>query len=153
MRRELATQRKEPDLVLCDGPGDPEADPARIHQLRSLLGRLPIMGLGLGHLLLAVSAGGRTGRMKHGHRGGNQPVKDVQGTRTYITGQNHGHSVLAESVPGAVLRYVNLNDSSCEGLDYPALDAFSVQFMPEKGSVPQDTTFLYDRFISMMGGE
>ena len=80
-------------------------------------------------------------------------MKDVKGSRTYITGQNHSYVVLADTVPCGELIYVNANDGSCEGMDYPDMRAFSVQFTPEAGCIPQDTSFLYDRFISMMGGE
>lgn len=140
-------------LMLSGGPGDPNENSFYTEQLADLLGRLPIFGVGLGHQLLALAAGGKVQKMNHGHRGGNQPVKDVKGTRTYITSQNHGYVVLADTVPGGEMIYVNANDGSCEGMNYPGKQAFSVQFTPEKGSIPQDTTFLYDRFISMMGGE
>ena len=139
-------------VMLSGGPGDPGENPACIEQIARLLGKLPIFGVGLGHQLLALAAGGKVQKMNHGHRGGNQPVKDLKGSRTFITSQNHSYVVLADSVPGGVMTYMNANDSSCEGLAYPGKQAFSVQFMPEAGSVPQDTTFLYDRFISMMGG-
>lgn len=140
-------------LMLSGGPGDPNENPFYIEQIKNLLGRLPIFGVGLGHQILALAAGGRVQKMNHGHRGGNQPVKDLRGTRTFITNQNHSYVVLADSVPGGEMIYINANDSSCEGMDYPGRNAFSVQFTPEAGSVPQDTSFLYDRFISMMGGE
>ena len=140
-------------LMLSDGPGDPGENPFCIEQIRKLLGRLPIFGVGLGHQLLALAAGGKVQKMNHGHRGGNQPVKDLKGTRTFITSQNHGFVVLPDSVPDGEMIYMNANDSSCEGMEYPEMNAISVQFTPEKGSLPQDTTFLYDRFISMMGGK
>lgn len=139
--------------MLSGGPGDPHENPFYAEQIAKLLGRLPVFGVGLGHQLLALAAGGKVQKMSHGHRGGNQPVKDMKGTRTFITSQNHSYVVLADTVPGGEMIYMNANDSTCEGMDYPAKQAFSVQFTPEEGSVPQDTTFLYDRFISMMGGE
>lgn len=140
-------------VVLSAGPGDPNEASAYVEQVAVLLGKLPIFGVGLGHQLLALAAGGKVQKMNHGHRGGNQPVKDLKGKRTYITSQNHSYVVLEGTVPGGEMTYINANDSTCEGLDYPGMKAFSVQFMPEKGSIPQDTSFLYDRFISMMGGE
>ena len=140
-------------LLLSGGPGNPAGNPFYIEQIEKLLGVLPVFGIGFGHQLLALAAGGRVQKMNHGHRGGNQPVKDMKGSRTFITSQNHGYAVLADTVPGGETTYANANDGSCEGMDYPGKQAFSVQFTPEKGSVPQDTTFLYDRFISMMGGE
>ena len=91
--------------------------------------------------------------MKYGHRGANQPVKELGGTRTYITSQNHGYAVVSDSIQKGVLRFVKANDMSCEGIDYPDLNAFTVQFHPEACSGPRDTSFLFDRFISMMGGE
>lgn len=140
-------------LLLSAGPGDPGENSAFIEQIQKLLGRLPVFGIGLGHQILALAAGGKVQKMNHGHRGGNQPVKDLKGTRTYITSQNHSYVVLADTVPGGEMIYANANDGSCEGMDYPGKQAFSVQFIPEAGSHPQDTTHLYDRFISMMGGE
>ena len=140
-------------LMLSAGPGDPNENAACIEQVAELLGKLPIFGVGLGHQILALAAGGKVQKMNHGHRGGNQPVKDVKGSRTYITSQNHSYVVLEDTVPGGEMIYMNANDGSCEGMDYPGKQAFSVQFMPEAVCIPQDTSFLYDRFISMMGGE
>ena len=104
------------------------------------------------YLLLALAAGGRTVKLKYGHRGANQPARDLAGGRTYITSQNHGYAVVADSVPGARLRFVNANDGTCEGLDYPQLRAFTVQFHPEACAGPRDTGFLFDRFIQLMEG-
>lgn len=140
-------------VLLSDGPGDPAENSACIAQISKLLGKLPVMGISLGHQLLALAAGGRTEKMKYGNRGSNQPVKDLNGSRTYITAQNHGYAVVADSVRSGEQSFVNANDDSCEGMDYPALKAFGVQFHPECSGGPQDTSFLYDRFISMMGGE
>ncbi|MEG1316052.1 MAG: gamma-glutamyl-gamma-aminobutyrate hydrolase family protein, partial [Oscillospiraceae bacterium] len=91
------------------------------------LGRLPIFGICLGHQLLALAAGGKTEKLRYGHRGGNQPVRELESGRVYITSQNHGYAVIAESLDDsiAVQSYVNLNDNTCEGLDYPSLRAFS----------------------------
>ena len=94
-----------------------------------------------------------TFKLKYGHRGVNQPVRDVKGTRTYITSQNHGYAVAAGSVHNGEVSFENANDGTCEGIDYPRLKAFSVQFHPEACSGPKDTSFLFDRFISMMGGD
>ncbi len=100
---------------------------------------------------MALAQGGTTVKLKYGHRGANQPVRDLLGERTLITSQNHGYAVETDGVPG-ILRFVNANDGTCEGVDYPALNAFSVQFHPEACAGPQDTETLFDRFISMMGG-
>ncbi len=138
-------------LMLSNGPGDPAENSYQIAQLQALLGQLPLFGICLGHQLTALAAGGSTYKLKFGHRGVNQPVR-VPGThRTYITSQNHGYAV-AEGVPGGEVSFVNANDFSCEGVDYPALRAFTVQFHPEACAGPKDTSFLFDRFISLMEG-
>ena len=138
-------------VMLSNGPGDPADNPFEIEQIRALMGKLPVFGICLGHQMMALSQGGETIKLKYGHRGGNQPVRDLQGTRTYITSQNHGYAVKSAGEKG-ILRYENANDHTCEGVDYPDLNAFSVQFHPEACSGPHDTSFLFDRFVSMMGG-
>lgn len=145
----------KPDgLMLSNGPGDPAENTDCIRQLEKLLGRLPIFGICLGHQLAALAAGGRTVKLKYGHRGANQPVRCLDNGRCYITSQNHGYAVLAESMTGrARLSWVNANDGSCEGLDYPDLQCFTVQFHPEASGGPHDTEFLFDRFLTMMGGD
>ena len=140
-------------LMLSNGPGDPEENTYCIAQIAALLGKLPIFGICLGHQMTALATGGRTEKMKYGHRGANQPVKDAEGVRCYITSQNHGYAVVSDSVRAGKIRYINANDGSCEGIDYPELNAFTVQFHPEASAGPHDTAFLFDRFISMMGGE
>lgn len=143
----------EPDgVLLSNGPGDPADNPLCISVVRELVGKKPLMGVCLGHQLLALAGGGATVKLKYGHRGANQPVRDLQGGRTYITSQNHGYAVDGEHLPPAArLSFVNQNDHSCEGLDYPGLRAFSVQFHPEACAGPHDTGFLFDRFLAMMG--
>ena len=140
-------------LMLSNGPGDPKENGFCIAQIEKLLGKLPLFGICLGHQLTALAAGGRTEKMKYGHRGANQPVRDVSAHRCYITSQNHGYAVVCDSIRQGRLRYVNANDGSCEGIDYPDLSAFTVQFHPEACAGPRDTSFLFDRFISMMGGD
>ncbi len=140
-------------MMLSNGPGDPKENTACISELKKALGKLPIFGICLGHQLLALACGGDTAKLKYGHRGVNQPVRDLQGTRTYITSQNHGYAVLAETLSNiAVESFSNANDNTCEGVSYPELKSFSVQFHPEACSGPKDTAFLFDRFISNMGG-
>lgn len=144
----------KPDgLVLSGGPGDPSDNLMAVYQLSQLLGKLPIFGVGLGHQLLALADGAETTKLKYGHRGGNQPVKEVDGKRTYITSQAHGYAVVSESLKSGREFLVNANDKSCEGILYEAKNALSVQFCPDTSSGPNDTSFLYDRFISMMGGK
>ena len=137
--------------MLSNGPGDPADNKECIEEIRKLLGKAPLFGICLGHQLTALANGGKTVKLKYGHRGCNQPVKDVKGTRTFITSQNHGYAVVSESLEGkGEIRYINANDGTCEGIDYPALNAFTVQFHPEACSGPLDTEFLFDRFIDMM---
>ena len=137
-------------VMLSNGPGDPAENVGIIAEIGQLLGRVPVFGICLGHQLMALASGGSTFKLRYGHRGVNQPVRDVLGTRTFITSQNHGYAVDASSVTGGVVRYVNANDGTCEGMDYPDLKAFSVQFHPEACSGPKDTQFLFDRFCDMM---
>ncbi len=141
-------------LMLSNGPGDPKENVFEIEQLKKLMGRLPVFGICLGHQLAALALGGETVKLKYGHRGANQPVKDLKTGRCFITSQNHGYAVLADSVSDiAELRYINANDGSCEGLDYPGKRCFTVQFHPEASAGPHDTGFLFDRFVAVMGGE
>ena len=139
-------------LMLSNGPGDPAENTEQIAQLAMLAGRLPVFGICLGHQLFALANGATTCKLKYGHRGANQPVRDLTGPRTYITSQNHGYAVVPDTLQNGSVRFVNANDGTCEGIDYPSLNAFTVQFHPEACSGPQDTEFLFDRFISMMGG-
>ena len=142
-----------PDGVfLSNGPGDPAENAYQIEQIRKLLGKVPMFGICLGHQLTALAAGGSTYKLKYGHRGVNQPVRDVEGVRTYITSQNHGYAVDSDTVKLGKVRFANANDGTCEGIDYPELKAFTVQFHPEACTGPKDTTFLFDRFVELMKG-
>lgn len=141
-------------VMLSNGPGDPAENTFEIGEIAKIVGVLPVFGICLGHQLTALAMGGRTEKLKYGHRGANQPVRDKKGTRTFITSQNHGYAVVASTLKNtAVESFVNANDGSCEGLDYPGKRCFTVQFHPEARSGPHDTAFLFDRFIAMMGGE
>ncbi len=140
-------------VMLSNGPGDPTENTGVIEQLRLLCASgLPIFGICLGHQLLALSQGASTRKMKYGHRGSNQPVRDLASNRVYITSQNHGYAVEGDSLPeGARVSFVNGNEpASCEGVDYDYMPAFTVQFHPEACAGPQDTAFLFDRFMGMM---
>lgn len=139
-------------VMLSNGPGDPADDKFQIEQIAKLFGKLPLFGICLGHQLTALSQGGKTVKLKYGHRGANQPAKDLKSGRLYITSQNHGYAVVSGSVPNGEERYINANDSTVEGIDYPGANAFTVQFHPEACSGPRDTEFLFDRFCDMMGG-
>ena len=138
-------------VMLSNGPGDPADCAFQIAQIQKLLGKVPLFGICLGHQLTALASGGSTYKLKFGHRGVNQPVKEMMGQRTYITSQNHGYAV-SEGVPGGRVSFVNANDGTCEGIDYPEKRAFTVQFHPEACAGPQDTSFLFDRFLALMEG-
>ena len=145
----------KPDgIMLSNGPGDPADNVGIIEQLRELCThRIPTFGICLGHQLLALSQGATTSKLKYGHRGANQPAKDVKTGLSYMTSQNHGYAVDSATLPAnASLRFVNGNDGTCEGVDYTDMPAFSVQFHPEAAGGPLDTRFLFDRFIALMGG-
>lgn len=139
-------------VMLSNGPGDPAENVYQIEQIRKLLGKVPMFGICLGHQLTALAAGGSTYKLKYGHRGVNQPVRDVEGVRTYITSQNHGYAVDSDTVKLGKVRFANANDGTCEGIDYPELKAFTVQFHPEACTGPKDTSFLFDRFVDLMKG-
>lgn len=139
-------------VMLSNGPGDPAENTAIIAEIGKLLGRVPVFGICLGHQLMALAVGGSTVKLKYGHRGVNQPARDLVGGRTYITSQNHGYAVVGDSLPCGEVRFVNANDGTCEGIDYPELKAFTVQFHPEACTGPKDTSFLFDRFVDLMKG-
>jgi len=137
----------KPDgVVLSNGPGNPaeKANNGIIETIRVLLqNNVPIFGICLGHQLLALAKGYQTKKLKFGHRGANQPVKETTTGRVYITSQNHGYAVLADNG-----LFINVNDGTCEGMDYG--DSFSVQFHPEACGGPLDTSFLFDRFLERL---
>lgn len=139
-------------VMLSNGPGDPAENEEIIRQLALLCTRhIPIFGICLGHQLLALSQGGKTHKLKYGHRGANQPVRDLDSGRVYITSQNHGYAVQGDCLPeNARVRMVNANDGTCEGIEYTDLPAFSVQFHPEACGGPLDTAFLFDQFMERM---
>lgn len=151
---ELILASKPDGVMLSNGAGNPEENTFCIEQIKKLLGRLPIFGICLGHQLLALAAGGKTEKLKYGHRGGNHPVRELESGRVYITSQNHGYAVVSESIGSAVgkVSYVNLNDGTCEGLVYPSLDAFSLQFHPEAHAGPRDMEFAFGKFLALMEG-
>lgn len=138
-------------VMLSDGPGDPAEFAAGIGCAKALLGKVPMLGVGLGHQLIALASGAKTVKMPFGHRGSNQPVRDLITGRTYITTQNHGYAVLPDGMGnGARVRYCNANDNTCEGIDYPGHACFTVQFHPALGTGTAEAGSLFERFISMM---
>ena len=145
----------DPDgIMLSNGPGDPVENVGVIEELKKLChSGKPIFGICLGHQLTALAQGAKTEKLKYGHRGANQPVEDTVTGRVYITSQNHGYAVVADSLPeNAKMRFVNANDGTCEGVDYLDAPIFTVQFHPEACAGPQDTAFLFDRFLDCIEG-
>ena len=139
-------------IMLSNGPGDPEANVGVIEEMKKVAeAKLPTFGICLGHQLFALANGAKTGKMKYGHRGANQPVKDLTTGRVYISSQNHGYEVLKDTLPeGAKETFVNVNDGTCEGITYYDRPAFTVQFHPEACAGPKDTEELFGRFLTMM---
>lgn len=142
----------KPDGVfLSNGPGDPEPIAYAQDNIRQLLGKTPIFGICLGHQLLALALGGKTFKLKFGHRGGNQPVMRQESGQVEITSQNHGFAVEVGSIDNdAVQTHVNLNDNTIEGLEHKRLPAFSVQYHPEASPGPHDARYLFERFTALM---
>ena len=143
-------------VMLSNGPGDPAENVAIIAELKKLYeSNIPMFGVCLGHQLLALATGAKTGRLAYGHRGGNHPVRDIAEGRVFITSQNHGYMVLSDSVDPSVaeVSHVNVNDGTCEGLRYKRPNCFTTQFHPEANAGPRDTEYLFDRFVASMGGD
>ncbi len=144
----------KPDGVfLSNGPGDPAAVTYAIDNIKQLLGRVPLFGICLGHQLLGLALGGRTYKLKFGHRGGNQPVKNLDTQHVEISSHNHGFAVDADSLPqGVEVTHINLNDQCVEGLRAASLRAFSVQYHPEAAPGPHDARYLFRNFVDLMKG-
>lgn len=143
----------EPDgLFLSNGPGDPEELEVVISELEKVLGKIPIFGICLGHQLLTLAMGGRTEKLKYGHRGGNHPVKDILKDRVYITAQNHGYVVVEDSLDKEQIEvtHYNVNDLSIEGIRHKSLPIISVQYHPEASPGPLESDYIFDEFVDMM---
>ena len=140
-------------IMLSNGPGDPKACAQVIKEIRKLYETdIPIFAICLGHQLMALATGADTFKLKYGHRGGNHPVKDMETGRVYISSQNHGYAVNPESLDPkvAVPAFTNVNDGTNEGLKYVGKNIFTVQYHPEACPGPQDSSYLFDRFLKMM---
>jgi carbamoyl-phosphate synthase small subunit len=139
-------------MLLSNGPGDPAAVTYVITTVRQLLGRFPMFGICLGQQMLGLALGGRTFKLKFGHHGGNQPVKDLKSGKVSISVQNHGFCVDIDSLSRkeVEITHINLNDKTLEGIRHRKLPVFSVQFHPEAGPGPHDCTYMFDEFVAMM---
>jgi len=140
-------------IFLSNGPGDPEGVGYAIENVKELLGKKPIFGICLGHQIISIALGGSTYKLKFGHRGGNQPVKNVQTGKVEITSQNHSFAVDPDSLDENVeITHVNLNDQTVEGLRHRKHPIFSVQYHPESSPGPHDSSYLFNNFIELMEG-
>jgi len=141
-------------IFLSNGPGDPTDVPETIDLVRKLHGRYPIFGICLGHQILALSYGARTYKLKFGHRGGNHPVKDLKSGRVDITSQNHSYAVDDKSMEGTglIATHLNLLDNTIEGIEHESDPSFGIQYHPESAPGPEDSIYLFERFIGLMSG-
>jgi carbamoyl-phosphate synthase small subunit len=142
----------KPDGVfLSNGPGDPAALTYVHENIRKIVGKLPVFGICLGHQMLGYAFGGRTFKLKFGHRGGNQPVKDLRSGKVSITSQNHGFAVDPDTLPSEVeVTHVNLNDHTVEGMRHKSLPVFSVQYHPEAAPGPNDASYFFEQFSELI---
>jgi carbamoyl-phosphate synthase small subunit len=149
---EQVLEEKPDGVLLSPGPGDPVRLTAEVETVRGLVGRVPVFGVCLGNQMLATALGGKTFKLKFGHRGGNHPVKDLLTDRVKITSQNHGYAVDPESIEGrgARVSQLNLNDQTVEGLECEKLHAFSIQYHAEASPGPQDSRGLFKQFVQRM---
>ncbi|MBE5744631.1 MAG: carbamoyl phosphate synthase small subunit [Clostridiales bacterium] len=140
-------------VILSDGPGNPNENTAVIEEIKKIIGKVPVLGLGLGHQLFALAMGASVKKQKYGHRGGNQPVKCTKCGKVYISTQNHGYEVVKDTIKEGFVKFVNVNDGSCEGIDYDEYNAFTVQFAPEACSIGNPENPLYKKFFALMKKE
>ncbi len=146
----------EPDgILLSNGPGDPKEATIGIKTVKALINKVPILGICLGHQILALAVGCDTYKMKYGHRGGNHGIYDIERDKSYITSQNHGYAVDKESIneKDMIVTHINLNDNTVEGMRHKYLPVSSVQFHPEGAPGPTDTEYLFNEFVKQIKGE
>ena len=139
-------------IFISNGPGDPTDVPETVETIKSLIGKRPMFGICLGHQIISLAKGAKTYKMKFGHRGGNHPVRNLETNKIEITSQNHSYAVDMESIKGTDLTvtHINLLDNTVEGVKCDKDKVFSVQYHPESAPGPQDSAYLFDRFISIM---
>ena len=138
-------------ILFSPGPGDPRHLDYIVENVKKVLGKVPVMGICLGHQLIARALGANTYKLKFGHRGGNHPVKDMETGRIYITAQNHGYAVDGDSLPpGLDVSHVNLNDGTVEGLIHREIPLFTIQYHSEAAPGPKDNEYLFDKFIDLI---
>jgi carbamoyl-phosphate synthase small subunit len=139
-------------VLLSNGPGDPEGVPYAIEEIKKLIGKIPVFGICLGQQLLGLAYGGSTYKLKFGHRGANQPIKDLETGKVYIVSENHGFAVDIDSIKTEPVRatHINLNDNTIEGLEHEIYPVFSVQYHPEASPGPHDAYGLFAKFVDMM---
>ncbi len=152
---EQIMQLKPDGVMLSNGPGNPEDVAVAIETVKNLIGKVPIFGICLGHQLIALAGGAASYKMKFGHRGGNQPVKNLSTNKVEITSQNHGYAIEEESLKNTdyEVTHIALNDGSIEGIKHKTEPVFSVQYHPEAAAGPHDSSYLFDQFIDLMTTE
>lgn len=151
--KEIMTYKPDA-LLLSNGPGDPSQMGNTVEEIKKFIGQLPILGICLGHQLLSIALGGKTKKLKYGHRGGNHPVKDIKKDRIFITAQNHGYVVEKESLDleAIDITHYSVNDMSIEGIEHKKYMIKSVQYHPEASPGPQDSDYIFKEFINMIEG-